>query len=155
MLPPKPSVTIILTQMMGPAEANIHGNVHGGLIMKLCDEAGAMAAMRYAQSEVVTVAVDSMSFLSPVHIGEMLTVTAEVTWVGRTSIETRVTVTAEEVISGRITHTNAAYFVYVALGEDGRPTAVPPLVCETAEEKARYQRAEARRALRLKMKEAN
>jgi uncharacterized protein (TIGR00369 family) len=151
---PKSPVTITLTQMMGPSEANIHGNVHGGLIMKLCDEAGAMAAMRYAQSEVVTVAVDSMSFLSPVHIGEMVTVTAEVTWTGRTSMEIRVKVTAEEVISGRITHTNAAYFVYVALASDGRPTPVPPLVCETPAEKLRQERAEQRRELRLKMKNA-
>ncbi len=150
----KPSVKITLTQMMGPTEANLHGNVHGGIIMKMCDEAGAMAAMRYTQTSVVTVAVDSMSFLSPVHIGDMLTVTAEVTWVGRTSIETRITVTAEEVMSGKVSHTNTAYIVYVALSRDGRPATVPPLLCETEEDLARHQRAEARRALRLKMKES-
>lgn len=149
---PKPATSITLTQVMGPTEANIHGNVHGGLVMKLCDEAGAMAASRYAQHPVVTVAVDSMSFLSPVHIGDIITATAEVTWVGRSSIETHVRVSAEEVISGKITHTNHAYFVYVALAADGKPTAVPPLLCQTAEEQERFHRAETRRALRLQLK---
>jgi len=97
----------------------------------------------------VTVAVDSMRFHSPVHIGNLMTVTAEVSWVGRTSMETRVVVTAEDVISGQVTHTNTAYFVYVALGEDGRPTAVPPLLCTSEEEKARFERAAQRQAYRL------
>lgn len=149
----KRSTEISLTQLMGPTEANNLGNVHGGIIMKLCDEAGGMAAVRYAQSPVVTVTVDSMSFLSPVHVGDLLTVHARVTWVGRTSIETRVNVTAENVRTGEITHTNHAYFVYVALDENGRPTPAPKLMCETQEEKAQFQRAEARRALRLKLKE--
>ena len=135
----------ILTQVMGVTQANTLGNVHGGLIMKLCDEAGGMAAMKHARHPAVTVTVDSMSFLSPVHIGNLVTVTAEVTWVGRTSIETRVVVTAENVLTGQVTHTNTAYFVYVALGEDGRPTQVPPLICETEEEQARCRLGEERR----------
>lgn len=150
----KRSVQIVLTQAMGPGHANTLGNVHGGIIMKLCDEAGGMAAAKYAQRPVVTVTVDSMSFMSPVHIGNLMTVTADVTWVGHTSIETQVKVTAENVVTGEVTHTNQAYYVYVALGPDGRPTPVPPLICETEEEKARFQRAEARRALRLKLKES-
>ena len=142
----------ILTQVMGVTQANTLGNVHGGLIMKLCDEAGGMAAMKHARHPAVTVTVDSMSFLSPVHIGNLVTVTAEVTWVGRTSIETRVVVTAENVLTGQVTHTNTAYFVYVALGEDGRPTQVPPLICETEEEQARCRLAEERRQARLQQR---
>lgn len=144
---------ITLTLLMGPQDANMLGNVHGGILMKLCDEAGGMAATKYARHPAVTVTVDSMTFHSPVHIGNLLTVSAEVTWVGRTSLETRVLVTAEDVISGKVTHTNTAHFVYVALDENGRPTPVPPLLCETEEEKERYARALQRRALRLQLRE--
>lgn len=140
---------ITLTQLMGPTNANNLGNVHGGFIMKLCDEAGGMAATKHARRPAVTVTVDSMAFHSPVHIGNLMTVRAEVTWVGRTSMETRVVVTAENVITGEVTHTNTAYFVYVALDEDGRPVPVPPLILETEEEKARFERAAQRQALRL------
>jgi len=140
---------ITLTQLMGPTNANNLGNVHGGFIMKLCDEAGGMAATKHARRPAVTVAVDSMAFHSPVNIGNLMTVRAEVTWVGRTSMETRVVVTAENVISGAVTHTNTAYFVYVALDENGRPVSVPPLILQTEEEKARFERAANRQALRL------
>lgn len=142
---------VTLTQLMGPQDANSMGNVHGGIIMKLCDEAGGMAATKFARRPSVTVAVDSMAFHSPVHIGNLLTVQAEVTWTGRTSMETRVVVTAEHVITGEVTHTNTAYFVYVALDENGRPTPVPPLLCQTDEERDRLSRAELRRQLRLQM----
>jgi acyl-CoA hydrolase len=144
---------VTLTQLMGPGHANTMGNVHGGHIMKVCDEAGGMAAIKHARRPVVTVTVDSMAFHSPVHIGDLLTVTAEVNWVGRTSMETRVVVTAENVLSGRVTHTNTAYFVYVGLDEDGRPASVPPLICETDEDKARFERAAARQAYRLQMRQ--
>lgn len=140
---------VTLTQVMGLTHANTLGNVHGGLIMKLCDEAGGMTAIKHARHPAVTVSVDSMRFLSPVHIGNLMTVTAVVSWVGRTSMETRVVVTAEDVLTGAVTHTNTAYFVYVALGEDGRPVPVPPLICETDEEKARFERAAQRQAYRL------
>lgn len=144
---------VTLTQLMGPQDANMLGNVHGGILMKLCDEAGGMAATKHARHPAVTVTVDSMTFHSPVHIGNLLTVSAEVTWVGRTSMETRVVVTAEDVISGNVTHTNTAHFVYVALDENGRPTPVPRLLCETDDEKMRYERAEQRRNIRLQLRE--
>jgi uncharacterized protein (TIGR00369 family) len=143
---------VTLTQLMGPQDANSLGNVHGGILMKLCDEAGGMAAAKHARHPSVTVAVDSMSFHSPVNIGNLVTVEAEVSWVGRTSMETRVVVAAEDVLTGEVTHTNTAYFVYVALDEDGRPTPVPSLICETPDEKARYRRAEERRQIRLQLR---
>ena len=149
---PKRRTTVTLAQSMGPTEANVLGNVHGGIIMKLCDEAGGIAAARFAGRPAVTVAVDSMSFLSPVRIGNLLTITAVVTWVGRTSIETLVKVTAEDVLTGIITHTNEAFFVYVALDRDGHPTPVAPLLCETDHERQLYKQAVARRDLRLKLK---
>ncbi|MDX1686758.1 MAG: acyl-CoA thioesterase [Candidatus Promineifilaceae bacterium] len=144
---------VTLTQVMGPGHANTLGNVHGGVIMKLCDEAGGMAAIRHARRPAVTIVVDSMAFHSPVHIGNLVTVSAEVTWTGRTSMETRVVVTAEDVITGETTHTNTAYFVYVALDEEGRPTPVPSLICETDEERERYERAAARQQYRLQQRQ--
>lgn len=148
---PASQARITLTQLMGPMDANSFGNVHGGVLMKLCDEAGGMAAARHAGGPVVTVVVDSMSFHSPVHVGNLVMFEACVTWVGRTSIETRVKVSAENIFTGEVTHTNTAYYVYVALGADGRPTPVPELICETDEEKQAFQRAEARRKLRLQL----
>lgn len=144
---------ITLTQLMGPTNANNLGNVHGGLIMKLCDEAGGMAATKHARRPAVTVTVDSMNFHSAVNIGNLMTVRAEVTWVGRTSMETRVVVTAENVISGAVTHTNTAYFVYVALDENGRPSPVPPLILENEAQQARFERAAQRQATRLQRRE--
>jgi acyl-CoA hydrolase len=140
---------VTLTQVMNVTDANLLGNVHGGLLMKLSDEAGGIAAARHAGHPCVTVVVDSMQFHSPVRIGNLVTFAAEVSWAGRTSIETRVVVTAENVLSGEVTHTNTAYFVYVALDDNGRPTPVPPLICETEEEKARFARGAARRERRL------
>lgn len=144
---------ITLNQLMGPGAANTLGNVHGGHIMKLCDEAGGMAASKHARRPSVTVAIDSMTFHSPVHIGDLVTVTAEVTWTGRSSMETRVVVTAEDVLSGQITHTNTAYFVYVALDEQGRPASVPPLVLTSDDERQRNKRAAERQENRLKRRE--
>jgi acyl-CoA hydrolase len=144
---------IMLSQLMGPVDANLRGNVHGGVLMKLCDEAGAMAAAKFARRPAVTVSVDSMSFHSPVQLGDLLTVSAEVTWTGRTSLETRVVVSAENVLTGEVTHTSTAYLLYVALDENGRPTAVPSLILDTEEEKRRFERAAARQAHRLKLRQ--
>lgn len=134
---------------MGVTEANILGNVHGGVIMKLCDDAGGMAAIKHARRPMVTVAVDSMSFHSPVHIGNLLTVRAEVTWVGRTSLETRLVVTSENLVTGEVTLTNTAYYVYVALDEGGHTVEVPRLIYETEEEERLWEEGAARQRLRL------
>src|SRR6478609_9686454 len=106
---------IALNQLMIPEHANALGNVHGGVIMKMVDEAGAIAAMRHAQKPCVTIAIDSMIFKQPVHLGDLMTCKARVTHVGRTSIEVLVHVHAENILSGYVTHTNSAYVVYVAL----------------------------------------
>lgn len=137
---------------MQPEHANHHGNVHGGWIMKLADEAGALACMRHAQTRVVTVAVDSLVFREPIKIGDLVTLTAEVTYTGRTSMEAEVQVVAENPITGERTHTNAAYLVYVALDDDNNPTNVPQLVAETEEEKARLEEAKKRQQRRISQK---
>src|SRR5262245_3193853 len=118
---------ISLNQLMLPEHANALGNVHGGVIMKMVDEAGAIAAMRHARRPCVTIAIDSMTFKQPVHVGELMVCQARVSYVGRSSIEVQVTVHAENLLTREITHTNSAYVVYVALGGDGKPTGAPPL----------------------------
>ncbi len=134
---------------MQPEHANHHGNVHGGWIMKLVDEAGALACMRHAQTRVVTVAVDSLVFREPIKIGDLVTFTAEVTYTGRTSMEAEVQVIAENPITGERTHTNTAYLVYVGLDDKDRPTVIPQLVSETEEDKARLELAKQRQQRRI------
>lgn len=149
-LKPVRASRITLSQLMHPEHANLLGNVHGGWIMKLVDEAGALACMRHAQRKVVTVAIDSMVFRQPIRIGDLVIINAEVSYTGRTSMEAEVQVLAENPISGEQTHTNTAYLVYVALDDEGRPTAVPRLKVETEEEKRRMEKAQERQERRLK-----
>lgn len=140
---------ISIAQLMQPEHANNLGNVHGGWIMKLVDEAGALACMRHAQRRVVTVAIDQMIFRQPIRIGDLVILNAEVTYTGHTSMEAEVQVTAENPVTGERTHTNTAYVVYVAMDDDGRPTEVPPLFAETEKEKLRMQQARERQKYRL------
>lgn len=140
---------VTLHQLMLPADANALGNVHGGVILKVADEAAAICAMRHARRPCVTVAIDSVSFHSPVHVGELLALTAALTFVGRTSMEVKVQVHAENPISGVITHTNSAYFLFVALDQNGVATGVPRLELETEEERSAFAEGQARQSARL------
>ncbi len=148
---PKPmsASRINIAQMMHPEHANLLGNVHGGWIMKLADEAGALACMRHAQRRVVTVAIDSMVFRNPIKIGDLVLLNAEVTYTGRTSMEAEVQVQAENPITGVRTNTNTAYLVYVALDDAGKPTPVPPIKAETEDEKRKMESAKERQVRRL------
>jgi uncharacterized protein (TIGR00369 family) len=150
-LAPKPvrASRIQIAQLMQPEHANNLGNVHGGWIMKLIDEAGALACMRHAGRRVVTVAVDRIVFREPISIGDLVILNAEVAYTGRTSIEAEVQVIAENPITGERVHTNTAYLVYVALDEDRKPVPVPPIMAETAEEKRKLELAKERQAARL------
>jgi uncharacterized protein (TIGR00369 family) len=143
---------ISIAQLMQPEHANNLGNVHGGWIMKLVDEAGALACMRHAQRRVVTVAIDSFVFRHPIRIGDLVILDAEVTYAGRTSMEVEVQVVAENPITGQQTHTNNAYLVYVALDDDGRSVPVRPLITETEDEKRRMEQARERQARRLQQR---
>jgi acyl-CoA hydrolase len=144
----------VLVQWMGPTDANPSGFVHGGTVMKLCDEAAATAAIRHSSLRVVTAAVDRMTFLAPVHVGELLTLRSSVNAVWRTSMEVGVRVEAENPISGEVRHTNSAYITMVAVDDDGHPvTAVPKLRCESPEELRRERDAQVRRANRLAERE--
>lgn len=140
---------VVLARMMQPVHANNHGNVHGGEIMSLVDEAGALACMRHAGHRVVTVAIDRMTFRQPIHLGDLVTLTAEVSYVGRTSMEAEVLVTAENPVTGECVYTNTAYLVYVALDDDEKPVPVPPLIPEDNEQRIRMEEGRIRQEYRL------
>jgi uncharacterized protein (TIGR00369 family) len=142
-----------LSALMGPQDANSHGNVHGGVIMKMVDEAGALVAMRHAGNLVVTVVIDSMTFMEPIRIGHLVMCKAELTYVGRTSLEVRVEVVTENPLRGEPKTTNTAYVVYVALDGDGKPTEVPELVYETPEELQRAEQAKRRQIYRKQQRD--
>jgi uncharacterized protein (TIGR00369 family) len=142
-----------LSALMGPQDANSLGNVHGGVIMRMADEAGALVAMRHANMPVVTVAVDSMTFMEPILLGNLVQCKAELTYVGRSSMEVRVEVIAENPLQGNSKMTNIAYLVYVALGRDGRPIESPDIEFETEEERARAEQAKARQEYRKQQRE--
>ena len=146
---PMSASKISIAQLMQPEHANNLGNVHGGWIMKLADEAGALACMRHAQRRVVTVAIDQMVFRQPIRIGDLVILNAQVAYTGHTSMEAEVQVTAENPVTGEQTHTNTAYLVYVAMDDEGNPISVPPLSAETDDEKRRMQQAHLRQQHRL------
>src|SRR4030081_2600000 len=125
---------LTLAQVMLPEDANPRGNVHGGTLMKLADTAGGVCATRHARRPVVTVVIDSMTFEQPVYVGNLLVLNASVTWTGWTSIETEVSIEAEDVLSGQVRHISTAYFVYVATDEHGPPLPVRRLQATTPEQ---------------------
>jgi len=139
----------VLSYRMGVQDANLAGNVHGGWIMKLCDDVAAIAATRLAGGRVVTAAVDEMKFRSPVHVGDVLTLRATVNAAWRTSMEVGVRVEAEDVRTGRVEHTSSAFLTMVALGPDEKPVPLPALEARTPEEQRRHRDACVRRELRL------
>jgi acyl-CoA hydrolase len=145
-----PAETVsVLTYRTGIQDANLAGNVHGGWIMKLCDDVAAIAATRLAGGRVVTAAVDAMKFRSPVKVGDLITLRASVNAAWRTSMEVGVRVEAEHVPTGEIAHTCSAYLTMVSLGQDEKPVPVPALDPETPEDERRQRDANRRRELRL------
>jgi acyl-CoA hydrolase len=146
--PPSDS-TSILTRWMGVGDANTAGNVHGGVIMHVCDEVAGIAAVRHSGCRVVTAAMDRMTFRHPVLVGALVTVRATVNAAWRTSMEVGVRVESENVRSGEVMHTSTAYLTMVALDDEGGPTAVPPVKPETADEQRREREAQLRRDNRL------
>lgn len=145
---PVTASSVILSRVMHPNDASYMGTVHGGVILRMLDEAGGMAAFRHARKPVVTAAIDSMSFLAPVYVGNLVTAKASVNSVGRTSMEVGVRVEAEDLLTGALAHTASAYLVYVAVGRGGKPLQVPPLVASTAEKRRRMAAADLRRKAR-------
>jgi acyl-CoA hydrolase len=140
---------VTLTQMMELTDANIAGNVHGGVVMRLVDTAAGLAAIRHARGLAVTVAIDEMTFLEPVHIGDVLVLKARVNAAGSTSMECGVRVEAHDPVTGTRRHVNSAYLVFVAIDREDHPRPVPPLVVETEAERRREREAGLRREKRI------
>jgi acyl-CoA hydrolase/CHAD domain-containing protein len=143
----------VLANRMGFTDANSAGFVHGGTVMKLCDEVAGLAAIKHSSRRVVTAGVDRMTFLDRVLVGEVVTVRATVNAAWRTSMEVGVRVEAEDPFSGQVRHTSSAYLTMVALDDKGVPTEVPELIPTTAEEQRREREAQARRRNRLAERE--
>jgi acyl-CoA hydrolase len=136
-----------------PNDANVLGNLLGGKVMHLVDLCGALAAIRHARCPVVTAAVDYMTFISPVKIGQLLMLRSSVNRVFRTSMEVGVKVMVEDLASGEVRHTSSAYLTFVAIDAAGNRVPIPQVVPETEEEKRRYEEAARRRELRLEMRQ--
>lgn len=151
----RPSETSsVLTRWMGIEDANAAGYVHGGVIMRLCDEVAGIAAIRHCGTRVVTAGMDRMTFLHPVHVGQLVTFRATVNAAWQTSMEVGVRVESEDVRTREVAHTSTAYLTMVALDDDGRPTRVPSLSSVTPDERRREQEAQLRRDNRLAEREA-
>jgi acyl-CoA hydrolase len=135
-------------------DANTAGNVHGGVILRICDEAAGLAAVRHSRGRVVTAGMDRMTFTSPVYIGQLVTCSAMVNAAWRTSVEVGVRVESEDVRTGEVRHACTAYLTMVALDRDGQPTRVPGLMPETPNEVRRQHEAQVRRDNRLAEREA-
>ena len=142
-----------LIRWMGIPDANSAGFVHGGTVMKMCDEAAGIAAVKHSRCRVVTAGFDRMAFLHPVYVGQLLTCRASVNAVWRTSMEVGVRVEAENPRTGEVRHTSTAHLTMVALDDEGQPTAVPPLAAESDAERRRQRVAGLRRQNRLNERE--
>ncbi|TFF98185.1 MAG: acyl-CoA thioesterase [Promethearchaeota archaeon] len=138
-----------IAQLMMPTDANPAGNVHGGTIMKLIDQCGAIVASRHSHANCVTASVDRIDFLNPAYIGNVVTLKASMNYVGKTSMEIGVRIEDECLITGTKSHIASAYITYVALDADDKPIEVPRLIPETEEEKRRFREAQERREKRM------
>lgn len=143
-----------MTEMVLPPDTNYHGTVFGGRVLQWIDICGAIAAQRHCQSKVVTASIDDMHFVVPIKLGDIVVLRASVNYVHRTSMEVGVRVEREHPTTGERTHAARAYLTYVALGADGEPTPIEPVVPETDEEKRRFQNAITRREFRLARRRA-
>jgi len=144
-----PSHQLSMTVLMTPDTANFSGNVHGGTILKLLDQAAYACASRYAGRYVVTMSVDQVTFRQPIHVGELVTFLAAVNYTGRSSMEIGIKVIAEDIRSKVVRHVNSCFFTMVAVGDDKKPASIPPLEPSTPDEARRFEEAKGRREARL------
>ena len=147
---PSAASRVSLSIITEPGQANPYGTLHGGVLLRLADECGAIAALRHVgRGQITTAAIDSMTFLGPVYVGERVELCAEVTYTGRTSIESRIEIFAEPLEKAERRKVGSGYALYVAVDDQGRPHPVPPLLCETEADRRRDEEARARQAVRL------
>ena len=142
-----------MTVLMTPDMANFSGNVHGGTLLKYLDEVAYACASRYAGRYVVTLSVDQVIFREPIHVGELVTFLASVNYTGNTSMEVGIKVVTENIRERSVRHTNSCFFTMVALDDERRPAAVPPLQPASPDEKRRYAQAKQRRQIRQELEQ--
>jgi acyl-CoA hydrolase len=142
-----------MVQLVLPNDANTLGNVLGGMVLHWIDLAAAVVAHRHCRSEAVTASIDQVSFLAPIRVGQVAMIAARMTYAGRTSMEIRVDVQSEDLLSGERQQTSTAYVTFVAIDGKGRPKPVPPLILETEDERREARDAETRRAARLSQRD--
>jgi uncharacterized protein (TIGR00369 family) len=148
-----PAHQLSMTVLMSPDMANFSGNVHGGAILKLLDQVAYACAARYSGCYVVTLSVDQVTFLQPIHVGELVTFLASVNHTGNSSMEIGIKVVAEEIRTQVVRHVNSCFFSMVAVGDDRKPTPVPPHTPANADERRRWEAALMRKALRKEQAE--
>jgi acyl-CoA hydrolase len=139
--------TCTLSEVIAPERANFSNHVHGGYLMLLMDRVAYACAARYCQKDVVTISVDQVVFKEPIFVGELVTLLAHVNYVGKTSMEIGIKITAENLKTGEIRHTNSCYINMVAIDENDKPTAVPELIIDTDACKRRFREAKLRRQI--------
>ena len=146
-----PNHELSMTVLMTPDMANFSGNVHGGTILKLLDQVAYACASRYAGRYVVTLSVDQVMFREPIHVGELVTFLASVNYTGKSSMEIGIKVLAENIQTQSVRHANSCFFTMVAVDDERKPAAVPPLRPFTPDEKRRHAAAEVRKQLRQEL----
>ncbi len=156
MADPKPARDshVTVTHLVMPSDANALGTAFGGMVMQWTDLAASLAAMRHARLPVVTASIDQLSFLAPIRIGQIAILQAQVNAVFGTSMEVGVEVVSEDPATGERRKCCDAFLTFVALGDDGRPTGVPPLRVEGPDEQRREREARTRRESRLALRAA-
>ena len=142
------------SEIMMPQHANNLGHVFGGVILSMMDRTSAVAAIRHARNDCVTVSVDRVDFREPIHLGDLVIMRASVNFVGRSSMEVGVRIEAENLLTGERRHTNSCYLTFVAIDQNGRPVPVPKLQPESDEERRRHAAAKERRRRRLEERDA-
>lgn len=143
------SSQVVMTQIVLPSNTNSLDTIFGGTVMSWIDIAAAIAAQRHSNKVVVTASIDRLSFIAPIKKGWIVNLKASVNFASKTSMEVGVRVEAENAITSELFHTASAYLTFVAVDENGRPSAVPTLIPETETEKRRFSAAQKRRELRL------
>lgn len=143
-----PAHQLTMTVLMTPDMANFSGNVHGGTILKFLDQVAYACASRYAGRYVVTLSVDQVMFRQPIHVGELVTFQASVNHTGTSSMEIGIKVLAENIRTQELRHANSCFFTMVAVDDERKPVAVPPLRPFTPDERRRHASAEMRKQLR-------
>ena len=146
--------SVLISLITLPQDANHAGMVHGGVVMYHIDNASAVAAMRHTRKIAVTASIDKVDFHHPIFVGDLLIIKTSVNLVGKTSMEIGARVEVENLLTGKVIHTTSAYLTFVALGKDGKPMEVPPLILETDDDKRRNRQALERRKSRIANKKS-